>query len=344
MSIPVPRGELPGGGAAAAAMGVAEYIDFLEREYLATYVARGGSAVKLLVTDSDEVAADLAARLDRAGDGFLHANLDAAGTRIHMIDKVFAAIASQIDWLSLAQRVVRKAYDTAGFPAPDKDDEVSGPPLAIDTVAAYHEIDGTELYRRVLRKLQPMVLGDTTLSHEFRVAMLRLCQEPLDHDDVDPTERDTVLGWLRGEKLPAAELRKVSLSGRVARHNARPLLVSLTRWIRRGGLPGLVLRLDLGRVGVARRPPAALREGTYYSKAAALDAYEVLRQLIDSTDELAGLFVAVLLPPELVTDEARGLPAYSALQLRVSDEVRDRRRPNPYATLVRLDARQEAVW
>jgi hypothetical protein len=55
------------------------------------------------------------------------------------------------------------------------------------------------------------------------------------------------------------------------------------------------------------------------------------------------LFVAALLPPDLITDEGRGLPAYSALQLRVADEVRDRRRPNPYATLVRIGVRLEAV-
>jgi len=55
------------------------------------------------------------------------------------------------------------------------------------------------------------------------------------------------------------------------------------------------------------------------------------------------LFVAVLLPPDLIADEVRGLPAYTALQLRVADEVRDRRRPNPYAALVRLGVRTEAV-
>jgi len=51
----------------------------------------------------------------------------------------------------------------------------------------------------------------------------------------------------------------------------------------------------------------------------------------------------VVVPPALVTDEVRGLPAYSALQLRVADEVRDRRRTNPYAALVRLDVRLEAI-
>lgn len=94
-----------------------------------------------------------------------------------------------------------------------------------------------------------------------------------------------------------------------------------------------------------------LRDGLSYcdveellaERGIALDAYEVLRQLIDATDELEGVLLVVLVPPELVTDELRGLPAYSALQLRVADEVRDRRRPNPYAAMVRLGVRLEAV-
>ncbi len=197
--------------------------------------------------------------------------------------------------------------------------------------------------RSVRRGLEHVVLDDVTLSHEFRVAMLRLCQERLGRGDVDSAERDSVLAWLHGERVPATALRKVGLYTRVARHTARPLLISLSRWVRRAGRSGVVLLLDLERLAVTRRPPAGLRDGHYYSKAAALDVYEVLRQLIDATDEMEGLFVAVLLPPELVTDEGRGLPAYTALQLRVADEVRDRRRPNPYAALTRVGVRLEAV-
>jgi hypothetical protein len=44
-----------------------------------------------------------------------------------------------------------------------------------------------------------------------------------------------------------------------------------------------------------------------------------------------------------MTDESRGLPAYSALRLRVADEVRDQRRANPFAALVRLETRLEVV-
>ncbi len=111
------------------------------------------------------------------------------------------------------------------------------------------------------------MLKDAGLSHEFRVAMLRLCQERLGRGDVSVAERETVIGWLRGERIPAGELRKLSLHAKVARHNARSLLLSSTRWLRMAGHAGLVLQMDLTRLAVSRRPPAGLRDGYYYSKA-----------------------------------------------------------------------------
>ena len=116
-----------------------------------------------------------------------------------------------------------------------------------------------------------------------------------------------MIGWLRAERVPAAELRKLSLTAKLSRHNARSMLLSLTHWLRLAGHRGLVLHLDLTRLAVARRPPAGLRDGYYYSKAAVLDAYELIRQLIDGTDEFEGLLVAVLLPQDLVDDEATGI-------------------------------------
>jgi hypothetical protein len=210
-------------------------------------------------------------------------------------------------------------------------------------VARHHDLDAAELYRSVRRALEQLVLRDGSLGHEFRTAMFRLCQNRLGRGDVSRAECETVIGWLRGERVPAAELRKLSLTAKVSRHNARSMLLSLTRWLRLAGHRGLLLRLDLGRLAVSRRPPAGLRDGYYYSKAAVLDAYELIRQLIDGTDEFEGLLVAVLLPPELVHDESRGLPAYSALRLRVVDEVRDRRRTNPYSSLVRIGCTAEVV-
>ncbi len=327
------------GPAAQAFLGVPDFLDFLDKEYLAGYVGRGGAAVKLLVPVDESAATELASGLDRLGDGFAHAAVDAVTTRIHMIDQVFAAVARQLDWVELADAVVQAAFEQAGFPMPTG----TGQALSIAAVAHHHEVDGAELYRSVRRAVEQIVLGDTGLSHEFRVAMLRLCQERLGRGDVTEAERETVIGWLRGERVPAGDLRKLGLHAKVARHNARRLLLSMTRWLRLAGHAGLVLQLDLTRLAVARRPPAGLRDGYYYSTAATHDVYELLRQLIDSTDESDGLFVAVLLPADLVSDEARGLPAYTALRLRVVDEVRDRSRANPYSTMVRIGA-PTAEW
>ena len=316
-----------------AEIGVTEYLEFVEREYLAGYIARGGASVKLLCVGDDAVRARLAGALAGLGDGFEYAEVDAASTRVHLIDQVFTTVARQLDWVGLADAVVRFALDRAAFPAPEGHDRID-----LAAIARHHDVDAAELYRSVRRAIEQMVLRDNELSHEYRVAMLRLCQERLGRGDVTATERETVIGWLQGERLPAADLRRVGLNTKVNRYNARPLLLSLTRWLRIAGRSGLVLRLDLDRLAVTRRPPVGLRDGFYYSKAATLDAYELVRQLIDATDEIEGLFVAAQVPVALVHDEARGLPAYTALHLRIADEVRDRRRVNPYASLVRIRA------
>ena len=210
-------------------------------------------------------------------------------------------------------------------------------------VAGAHAVDAREAARTIRRHLEAGLLKDTTLAREFRLAVLRLCQAELATGDVDDDERQAVISWLRVEPVSLRALRSASLYTRISRHNARSLLLSLGTWHRSVTGCGLVLDLDLARFAVSRRPPLDERVGLYYSKAAVLDAYEVLRQLVDATDKLRSALIAVTLPPELVSDDGRGLPAYAALQLRVIDEVRDRRYPNPYAALARLETRLEAV-
>lgn len=168
--------------------------------------------------------------------------------------------------------------------------------------------------------------------------MTRLCQAELDRSDAATIERDNVLDWLRGELRLISALRSALIFQRIARHNARHMLESLPRWLVKTGKSGLVLDIDIGRCAVARRPSEP--EGLYYSKATLLDAYEVLRQLVDSTDEFAFCFVFVVAAPQFldIDPRGRGLGGYEALRLRVWDEVRDRRRPNPYSALVRLSA------
>ena len=148
-----------------------------------------------------------------------------------------------------------------------------------------------------------------------------------------------MIGWLTGDLRRISALRSSLIFARITRANAHHLLVGLPRLLVRTGHPGLVVDLDISRLAVERRPPAELQDGHYYTKAAVLDAYEVLRQLVDATDELTSTLVVVSAGPEFVADEVRGLVAYTAPQMRLADEVRDRHRVNPFASLVRLESR-----
>lgn len=326
-------GALLGGGS----LRVPDYADFLSEHYLADYLPAGGAAVKLAVAGTPETAGRLQRALGAAADkaGCLFVTVSAEDVKLSQIDQLFFAVARAVDWDALAAAVVRSAYDAVHFPA--------GTGLRVADVAHEHDVDARELYRSVRRQLEHTLLGDAALARELRRAVLRLAQVQLGGGDVDRAEHDAVLGWLRGELKSVAALRPALIHSRIGRHNARDLLLSLSRLLLDAGWGGLVLVVDAARLAEARRPPVEQRTGVYYSKAAVLDAYEVLRQLIDATDDLRGVLALVVVPPELVTDESRGLPAYTALQLRVADEVRDRRRANPFAALVRLEVRLEAV-
>ena len=329
-----PASAVLGGGS----MSAGSYADFLGEEYLASYLPAGGGSVKIVVAGDADVAdrfeQSLRAVADRQDAVMVH--LSAETTKAHMIDQVFFAVARQIEWDQIAVAIVSTAFDKIAVPAaPDR--------LTVAEVAADQDLDPRELYRSVRRQLEHILLTDTSLPRELRRALLRLAQAHLGSGDVYPAEAHVIQGWLTGERVGLRELRDAMIYARIGRHNARTMLTSIGRLLQRGGHGGLVLHFDLTRLAEARRPPVPERTGIYYSKAAVLDAYELLRQLIDATDDLVGMLVVAVLPPDLVSDEKRGLPSYAALQLRVADEVRDRRRTNPFASLVRLDVRLEAV-
>src|SRR5260370_16488063 len=94
------------------------YLDFIDRECLAPYVGHGGAAVKLLAVGDESAAKELAVGLASIGDGFQHAAVDAATTRVHMVDQVFAAVARLLDWVALAGSVVRVPFPPPPLPPP----------------------------------------------------------------------------------------------------------------------------------------------------------------------------------------------------------------------------------
>ena len=63
----------------------------------------------------------------------------------------------------------------------------------------------------------------------------------------------------------------------------------------------------------------------------------MLRQCIDSTDELRHFLLVAAAGPGLIENERRGLNSYTALKLRTIEDVRDKDRSNPLGMLVHLE-------
>jgi hypothetical protein len=174
------------------------------------------------------------------------------------------------------------------------------------------------------------------MAQEFRIAMVRLCQAQLEGGESEALDAANIKEWLRGDLKLLSALRSALIYQKIARYNARDMFLSLAHWLKLGGKQGLILVLDIERYTLGRKGRLDPDGGLYHGTTLAMDAYEVLRQFIDATDEMESCFLIVIAPPEFLEDEKRGLLRYEALRLRVWDEVRDRRQPNPLSSLIRL--------
>jgi len=149
------------------------------------------------------------------------------------------------------------------------------------------------------------------------------------------TTINVIADWITGRNKAVSAVKPYSIFSRINRANARHMLESLCVWLRLSGYAGLTILIDISRLAVPKNPRD---ERVFYSKAMVLDAYEVIRQFIDSLDRLEACFLVVVAGLPFLDDggTGRGLQAYQALRFRVYDEVRDRDTANPLASLVRL--------
>lgn len=187
------------------------------------------------------------------------------------------------------------------------------------------------LAHHVDRWLTADLWEDHGLVQDFRAALLSMCLSRLEPGGWQTA--GPVVQWLCGEKVAPAALRTADISVRLSRTNAHAMLASLCHFLHKAGTAGLLVVLDVRRLSGAVEVDGLLR----YSTAAVMDAYEVLRELIDDVEHLPGLFVAVLADAALATgDPRRALSQYAALQMRVWPDVRPGDRQNPLAPLVWL--------
>ena len=310
----------------------AEWRSVIEREYLSAFVPAGGASVKLAILD-DAAFGPVAERLMGLGQArkMLTVHVDAGRTRIHMMHELFFAIARALPWGSLVQRYLEALFAANAYPWPQP-----GTAMAMADLAATFAVAPSLLARQRDQWLTADLWDDRRLAQDFRAALLRLCLSRLEPAGSEPDGGEMagpVLQWLRGEKVPAALLRTADISVRIARTNARAMLAALCIFVRKAGVAGLMIVLDVRQLSRTTAPEGVLR----YSPAAVMDSYEVLREIIDDAEHLPGLFMVVLADAALATgDPRRALSQYAALQMRVWPDVRPGDRQNPVAPLVWL--------
>jgi hypothetical protein len=167
--------------------------------------------------------------------------------------------------------------------------------------------------------------------------MNQLCRSAVERDQLLSELAARVTEWLKGDLRTVGALRSAMIFERINRYNSRAMFISLGEWVRLAGRSGLLVVVDVSRFASGRSVAGA--DGTEIrppSRAAIMDTYEMMRQCIDGTDEMSGLGICFLTGPEFLRDETRGMRAYPALEQRLTDDVRDRRRGNPHAPMVRM--------
>ena len=308
-----------------------EWLDTINREYLQTFIKHGGAAVKFVVPMEDIDQNQLLNLLRKTSEeeNYFFTSVNAVSTKIHMIDKLFHEIARQIDWDELSLSFVKKIFTQNGYELP-----LQGEDFNLQNIATINKREEKFLRKEMHSWFEKEIFRDFEMSQEFRIAMMRLCLEQINLAG-PPFLSNALKEWLGGELRLISTLKEALIFQKIARHNARHMLFSLAHWLRVNGKSGLIVVLDISRylISARSRDPDA---GFFYSIPALLDAYEVLRQFIDGTDEMEGCLVVVLASKDFLNDDKRGLNRYDALKLRIWDEVRDKRRQNPLASLIRL--------
>ena len=311
---------------------LAEWLDTMDAEYLSSFIPDGGASVKFAVTP-EESRAELTARMrERCEEkGYVFVELSAATMRAHMPQDIFFGMANQLDWRRLARRAVLRLAVERNYRIENIDPALGN---VFDAVARANGLEAQSVVQEVRPEIQDRVAKNHRMARDFRAAMSHLCLNE-DNRGGAGYGGQALLDWLTGGTR-VSNVRPFSIYTAINRTTARYFIESALYWIRFAGCAGTVVLFDNSRVTLAKNPKDGLR---YYTRAMALDHYELLREFIDGVDRLTNTLLTVVTDQEFLDDDPRsprGYGIYQALRTRVMDDVRDRNLVNPVASLVRV--------
>jgi hypothetical protein len=304
---------------------------FLDDHYLSAgrgFIAEGGGKVKVVVgaTGSGKTHFLNAVLGHARARGFLTVEVDAALQPLAGFDQLYRAVAAGLDLAEMARRFIAATLRRSGY------GDVALQPG--ETLASWCEAHGHEpgpLRIRLEEQLHRDLERNSDLDVGYAVGLARWCAAlAWGTTAEDPLAEGLGERWLRGERLPVRDCNRLRLGRALDRFNARLWLRSLLQFVRQAGWPGLVVGADnLGALLQKSRPgePPVAWEARlpasvpYYTAQKAADFYEMVRTLIDETGLLPGFLLLLAGPPELMTDERRGIPSYVALAERLRTEI-----------------------
>jgi hypothetical protein len=217
-------------------VGIDTYLDVLENDYLADYLAYGGSAFKLVIGayggGKTHFLYSVREVAWRQGYTVSYVSLSHEESPFHKLEKVYAAIVRGL------------------MPPLTPDELLQGSERGIDAFlkAWYAElvrdleergVRGTELRDAVADAAKRSVEGCESSSFAFAI---RHAMEALAADRED--DYANVLQWLRVQGHDRTMHRQYSLLHPIDRSQAFTLIRSLARWVRQMGHKGLVILFD----------------------------------------------------------------------------------------------------
>ncbi len=311
-----------------------DWLRVIDSYYLENFIMEGGSAFKLVLAGDAGGSKVALEHLRRKAEerNCLYVQVSAAETRVDRIDQVFFAISRQIDWNALMILDGIRFLRERGYLMPE-DTELSD----TETIASANGLIPEELLRELRRATTDEIVQDRDMCKEFRTAISQLRKAQFFPRNVSPSDTETISSWLRGEKVGASALRDLRIYSKINRQNARDLLRAFAHWLARSIGKGLVVGIDLSALLAVR--PRGMDDDLntlHYSRSSLLDAYEVLRQFIDETDEITHCLICAAAPDAIETDEKRSIFGYYALQSRLFSEVHDVSRQDLLAAMVRV--------
>ena len=316
----------------ANTMPLHEWLRFVDSEYLSSFIRDGGASIKFAVTQNALKPA-LYEALERQcrASGYVVVKLDAVATRVHMPQDVFFGMARQVDWRLSARRLILKLAKERGYRVEHLDPRQDRNPFAI--IGEANALESESVYRELRPFIDSEVAKNPRMAKDFSVAMAHFCQceNMRGHDSY---VGQPLIDWLTGAVTRVSHVKSFSIYTGINRTTARHFIESALYWFRYVGYAGTVILLDNARVTLPRNPRDGLR---HYTRAMAMDHYEVLREFVDATDQLTGALMIVVTDNEFLDETGpKGYHIYQALMTRIMDDVHDKNQVNPMASLVRL--------